>query len=302
MPFISVNVLSWNRKNDLIIILNKIKGMNYPKDKFEIIVVDNASMDGAPQTVERNFPEVKLIKRRVNNGIGGWNDGFALAKGDYVMVLDDDAYPEPDACYKVAEFFEQHPQTGVLALGIVLGFEGEKVSEYPGDETIAVGFGGGTSVIRKKAIEEAGLYDEHLFIGAHEFDYAVRVLDKGFAINYAPHIKVFHKEAGAYHKDERYIYYTTRNKLWVTWKYFPLHAVLVSNFIWVIHSFLLSLAMKAFGGFCRSLKDAFAGMGYLRKTHSRRHLVNNAVTKRLLRRFNLKVFINGVRYIFNAFG
>jgi len=300
LPLISVNILSWNRKPDLAFILTQIKQANYPPDKLEVIVVDNASADGAPEMVEKDFPEVKLIRRKINNGIGGWNDGFAIARGEYIIVLDDDAYPAPDAYYNIVKFFGQNQRCGILAMGMIHGFNSESAPicfKCAWDDTVALGFSGGTAVIRKKVIEEVDGYDEHLFLGAHELDFAIRVLDGGFEIKHTHKIMCFHKVAGGYRRDGRYIYYNTRNKLWVTWKYFPLYAILISNIIWIAHSFILSITTNTFKGFLRSLTDAFKGMSYLRKSYPRYHLVNPAVTKRLLRRFSYKTFILGIKDI-----
>jgi hypothetical protein len=298
LPVITVNILSWNRRAELAFILSELMHSHYPKECLEIIVVDNASHDGSAEMVRRQFPGVKLIALSKNIGIAGWNRGFAVARGEYIMVLDDDAYPERDAFGKITRFFQEHPKTGILNCGVVKGWHKDGPVMPSEDATIIIGFWGGCSVIRAEIIKKVGGYDEQFFIGAHEFDFAVRALDQDWHISYAPEIKVFHKAGGAYYYDWRYIYYTTRNKLWVTWKYFPLYAILTSNIIWIVHSLLLSMTTNTFKGYCLGLKDALAGMRYLRQSHPRRHMVNPAVTRRLLRRFSLKVMLKGINYIF----
>jgi len=300
-PFITINILSWNRQQELAIILNKLREAYYPKNKLEVMVVDNASTDGAPEMVERNFPEVKLIRRPYNNGIGGWNDGFRMARGEYIIVLDDDAYPEPDAYYKIVDFFEKKPDTGIINLGVVKGFDGTELVLKEWDMDLSIGFWGGASVIKKEVIKKAGLYDEQFFIGVHEADYALRVLNEGFTIKYVPEIKVFHKGAGAYHQDFRYIYYTTRNKFWISWKYFPLYAILISNIIWLVHSFLLSLKLGGINnGFWPGIKDALLGLGHIRRWP--RKTVKPVLIKRILRRFSLSLIIKGIKLIFYPTG
>ena len=96
--FVTVNILSHNRKNELRHTLTKIYEQDYKN--IEIIVVDNASSDGTPIMVETEFPEVKLIKLYKNIGIAGWNKGFEVASGEYILVLDDDSYPGSDTINK----------------------------------------------------------------------------------------------------------------------------------------------------------------------------------------------------------
>jgi len=113
-PLVTVNILSWNRKEDLRESLIELKKTTYPN--IELIVVDNASTDGSPEMVEREFPYVKLIKMPKNIGIAGWNIGFEKANGKYIMVLDDDSYPAPDAIELMVEEFEKADEdVGIIA-------------------------------------------------------------------------------------------------------------------------------------------------------------------------------------------
>src|SRR3954454_10421961 len=81
---------------------------DYPADRFDVIVVDNASDDGSASMVEREFPQVRLIRRPTNCGISGWNDGFAEARGDYVLALDDDCYLPPDGLRQAVAAAEEN--------------------------------------------------------------------------------------------------------------------------------------------------------------------------------------------------
>jgi len=94
-PLVTVNILSFNRRDELRNTLTKVYEQDYKN--IEVIVVDNASEDGSPEMVEEEFPDVILIKLDKNIGIAGWNQGFEIAKGEYVLVLDDDAYPAEGA-------------------------------------------------------------------------------------------------------------------------------------------------------------------------------------------------------------
>jgi GT2 family glycosyltransferase len=76
----------------------------------EIIVVDNASTDGSPEMVEQEFPHVQLIRSETNLGFSVANNrGAAIARNPLHLFLNSDAYAEPGAVDKLANFF-QSPQ------------------------------------------------------------------------------------------------------------------------------------------------------------------------------------------------
>src|SRR4051812_40281666 len=87
-------ILNYNRKKELLTTISKIKEVIGHDPQFEIIAVDNNSADGTAAAVKEQFPDVVLIPRAVNNGIAGWNDGFEKARGEYMIVLDDDSHIE----------------------------------------------------------------------------------------------------------------------------------------------------------------------------------------------------------------
>ena len=70
-PLVTVNILSYNRKDDLRNTLTKVFEQDYKI--IEVIVVDNASSDGSCEMVESEFPQVKLIRLKEIIGIAGWN-------------------------------------------------------------------------------------------------------------------------------------------------------------------------------------------------------------------------------------
>ena len=90
-PLVTVNILSYNRKDELRNTLTKVYEQDYKN--IEVIVVDNASNDGSSEMVIKEFPNAQLIQLEKNIGIAGWNEGFKVAKGEYILVLDDDSYP-----------------------------------------------------------------------------------------------------------------------------------------------------------------------------------------------------------------
>ena len=86
---------------------------------MQAIVVDNASTDATVAIVERDFPEVRLIKLSQNVGFGvGNNVGIAQAiawEADYVLLLNQDAYVLPGTLVQMGAFMDAHPDYGACS-------------------------------------------------------------------------------------------------------------------------------------------------------------------------------------------
>ena len=87
-PLVSVITLNWNRKKDLLRTLDSIQQQTYsPK---EILMVDNGSTDGSVEAVRQQHPEVEIIELPQNLGVQGYNEGMTRARGEFVLLIDND--------------------------------------------------------------------------------------------------------------------------------------------------------------------------------------------------------------------
>jgi GT2 family glycosyltransferase len=110
---LSVIILSYNTrqllKNCLAGLSRSTKGID-----FEVIVVDNASRDGSPQMVKKEFPKVKLIINRQNLGFaGGNNQGIKKARGRYLLLLNSDTMIKENALAKMVGFMDKDEKLGI---------------------------------------------------------------------------------------------------------------------------------------------------------------------------------------------
>ena len=86
---VSIIIPHWNGIDVLSECLESLKKTRY--SDFEIIVVDNASSDGSARWIKDNHPDIVLVENEENYGYaGGCNRGAAIAKGDYVVFLNND--------------------------------------------------------------------------------------------------------------------------------------------------------------------------------------------------------------------
>jgi GT2 family glycosyltransferase len=78
-PEVSISIVNLNGEKYLKECLESIKGLNYPPDKLEVIIVDNGSTDKSLDIVRSVYPESKLIKNSKNMGFAYANDQAAKA-------------------------------------------------------------------------------------------------------------------------------------------------------------------------------------------------------------------------------
>jgi GT2 family glycosyltransferase len=223
-PLLSIVILSWNRKADLFTTLQAVSRQGYTGG--ETIVVDNGSTDGSPEMVRALYPDVRLVTLPQNVGIEGLNVGMREARGEIVVLLDDDSYPVEGTLARLVVAFQRDPHMGIAAgriVGSADAVERERsvrLESEPGrDVPTFVGCGVG---LRRAALEQAGLFDSAFFLYGNELDLAARVMDAGYAVRYLPGAVFVHAVSSTNRTSLRAEYYGTRNLLWIIWKYFPL--------------------------------------------------------------------------------
>ncbi len=211
---------------------------------IEIVVVDNASSDGSAKLVEREFPDVKLVKLIENRGFAAAvNAGIEASKGEFVILLNNDTRVEPDF---VAELHASIVKSDVamaapkmlfsrdtniinsMGLGYCvtgtnhdIGFGREDGPQFAENRYI---FGpcGGAGMYRRSMLEDVGPLDEGFFMYYEDVDLAFRAQLAGYKCISVPSARVYHIEgAGGASLPRPRNYYFTRNALAVIAKNFP---------------------------------------------------------------------------------
>ncbi len=188
---ISINILSYNRKDELRNTLSKVIEQDYKN--IEVIVVDNASTDGAAEMIKQEFPSVHLIRLKKNVGIAGWNEGFKIAKGKYVLVLDDDSYPENGTILRGVKEFNENQNLAIVAFGVYN--TKLKVHETKDFLNPPFFFNGCGAMFRKSIFDVTGYFNEMIFIYYHEFDFSAVVYDNGYDIMYIGDALIVHEQS-----------------------------------------------------------------------------------------------------------
>ena len=250
MAIVSIVILSYNRKEDIRESLEKL--YSYGLNDIEIIVVDNGSSDGTSQMIESEYPSVRLLKLDKNIGVSGYNKGFEISKGRYILILDDDSFPSENSVKRMIEEFEKDETVGIIAFDVRnyssynLVSNQTKKDEQTENKRYLMGFNGAGAGIRKSLIDKIGGYPDEFFLYWNETDLAIRVLNEGYKILWVNDIISYHKYSPKNRDSERGPYYYTRNLYWIILKYFPLFKGIGKILKLLYYSFYFGLEQKTF--------------------------------------------------------
>ncbi len=197
--------------------------------RFEVIVVDNCSTDGSAGMVRTEFPNVRLIESPRNDGFAAANNrGIRAAPSSrYVMLLNPDTVVPPDGLERLMEFMDAHPEAGVVGPKLVKGdgsldlacrrsFPNPRIAFYHAfgldklfprsrefaqynltyldeDELTELDcVVGAAMLVRREAIDQAGLLDESFFMYGEDLDWAYRIRERGWKVFYNPGVVITH--------------------------------------------------------------------------------------------------------------
>ena len=111
---LSIIIISWNVREPLLRCLQALPEAveDLP---YEVIVVDNASEDGTVKAVQSAFPEARMrVNQRNLFYTAAANQGLALARGRYALLLNPDMIPHPHSIVRLIRYAESHPEAGLL--------------------------------------------------------------------------------------------------------------------------------------------------------------------------------------------
>ena len=104
---VSVIILNYNGKWWLERCLDSLYSQTFRR--FEIVFVDNCSTDGSADFVSERYPDVHIIRSDRNLGFSGGNNvGIAAVAGQYILLLNNDTWLEPDFLERMVGFYETH--------------------------------------------------------------------------------------------------------------------------------------------------------------------------------------------------
>ncbi len=235
VPLLSVVIVSWNVRDDLRECLQSLlgtgdlgSGTGKQLSEIEVIVVDNASIDGTAETVRREFPQVKLIVNDENFGYTKANNiGIRQSRGKYILLLNPDTVVKPNALQALIECAEAHPDAGIIGAKLLnpdgsiqrsarsfpdIGaglfrntFLGRLfpnnpfvrrylLTDFSYDEVHEVDWvSGAAMLVRRELFERIGLLDERFWAYCEDVDLCWRAWQAGFKVLFCPNAVIVHK-------------------------------------------------------------------------------------------------------------
>jgi len=238
---ISVIIPNWNGTTLLPGCLDSLRTQTHPD--YEVILVDNASTDDSVEMTRREYPEVRVLELDRNLGLtGGVNAGIAIARGEIIALLNNDAEATPAWLTELEAALARHPEAGSVASKMLL-YDQPKTINSAGDfyqtdgipgnrgvwqqddgefdqEDLVFGGCGGAVAYRRTMLEQIGLFDEDLFMYCEDVDLSWRAQLAGWGCVYAP-LAVVHHRLSATGGGVLASYYNGRNCIYVIVKNYP---------------------------------------------------------------------------------
>jgi GT2 family glycosyltransferase len=240
---VTIIIPTFNGLRLLVACLEALRQQTYPAQATEIIVVDDASSDGTASLLHERYPEVRVVVMPRNRGLAAaCNAGAAQARGQLLVMLNNDTEPEPGWLAALVAAADANPQAGAIAskmllhdrrdtlhnAGDVMGIDGvprnrgvwqRDDGQFDLSPIVFGGCGGGVAYCRA-AWEEAGGFDEHLFMYLEDVDLAWRLQLLGWSAAFAPAARLYH-HLSATGGGVLASFFTGRNLIWVVAKDMP---------------------------------------------------------------------------------
>jgi len=242
LPLVTVVVVTLNNLNLLRNCLRSLYAQDYRT--IEIVVVDNGSDEDVCGMLTKEFSEVRMVRLNKNYGFaGGNNRGIAIARGEYIALINNDAVAAPQWISSLIATAESDPEIGAAASIIIDGnkpevldscgvgiaidgmsrqaMRGMPVPNPTKPEDVLL-FSGCACLLKMEALKEVGLFDEDFFAYCEDTDLGLRLRRAGWNIVVVPgaYVRHYYSMTGGKFSLQK-IYWVERNHLWVAIKNFP---------------------------------------------------------------------------------
>jgi GT2 family glycosyltransferase len=236
-PLVSIITVNFNDSEDTLELIESLTRISYPN--IEIIVIDNHSEQDNPRIIKERFPSVVLYESNINMGFAGGNNlGIMRARGEYILLLNNDTIVETGFLEPLVKKMESDPRIGAVSSKLrfyydrsVIQFAGYTPINHKTMRNFAVGYRekdkgqydldketayahGAAMMVSMKVIKEIGIMSYIFFLYYEEADWSYRIRNAGYSIWYVHNSLVYHKESISIGKlSESRIYYRNRNRI-----------------------------------------------------------------------------------------
>ncbi len=202
LPFVSIVIPAYNASRTIRDCLDSILQQDYPRDRFEVIIVDNGSKDDTPEIVKR-YPVKLAYERKLQGPHAATNTGIREAQGDILVFTDSDCIAKQGWLRAMVKPFEDENIVGVggridsyKPTTRVERFMAEEIKPHANcvkmSDSFPVAVLTGNAAWRAKAVHAAGMFNPNLYTGS-EVDLSWRIQwQTGKTVAHAQDAVVYH--------------------------------------------------------------------------------------------------------------
>lgn len=235
---ISIVCVTYKRRDLVLRCLDSCARQDFPN--VELVVVVNPSGDGTEQAIAEYHPEVKIICTHRNMGFfPALNIAVANASGDFIMIVDDDAYFIGDCILsELRAAFHEEPELGA----VMCNLEGPHEVTFAGGDRYIASFKTGFTLLPCQVFTEwVGYFPDIFFRSAGERYLCTRLWDQGRRVKCLGNARMYHDQAREGRSDRDWAFYGQRSQILCVfmrdpWLVIPI--VLASKFVRGVRHFL----------------------------------------------------------------
>ncbi len=265
-PLISVIIVCWNSSTHLSRCLESLRDQTMTN--FEVVIIDNGSSDNAVENLQKKWTTLDFQIKKLDKNEGytiANNLGAHIARGRWLVLLNTDAFPEPDWLEQLLKAAQDNPQfTSFSSRQIqanapefldgagdayhVSGLAWRRLIGYPvtdyGHEKLEL-FSpcAAAAMYLREAFLNVGGFDEDFFSYFEDVDLGFRLQLRGYRCLYVPEAVVHHIGSATFGEKSNFaLYHSHRNLIWtfvknmpstMFWRYLPAH--FIANLIYVTY-------------------------------------------------------------------
>ena len=285
-PLISIITVNYNQTGVTLELLRSLEQILYKN--IEVIVVNNGSNEKISENIKQHYSNIKFIESEKNLGFAGGNNlAIKLAKGKAFLFINNDVEVPKDFLTPMVDRLFGNKKIGIVSPKIKYFYKPTHI-QYAGASQInnltirnrTIGNNekdigqhntpketnyahGACMLVKKEAIEKAGIMDESYFLYYEEIDWCEKIKNKNYTIWYEPLSTVLHKESISTGKRSILkIYYLTRNRLYFSRKNFSKLNYVISLIFFLLISLPKNTITFIVNGEFELLKSFYKGVAW----------------------------------------
>ncbi|HZJ38676.1 MAG TPA: glycosyltransferase [Chthoniobacterales bacterium] len=214
---LSIMITTRNRVENLQRTLRVLTQLDPAPD--EILITTDGCVDGTEEFVRSELPTAKLVvNNRVIGSVASRDRMMREARGDLVLALDDDSYPEElDCISRIVPFFEQRPRLAVLNFPQRTDEYFETLTQTNfGSEHLTRSFANSGAALRRATYLQLAGFESRFFHMYEEPDYGLQCVAAGYDVLCSPVVTIRHHYSGQARDEMRIHHRHARNEFWST--------------------------------------------------------------------------------------